>query len=854
MSEIFVGDVAVGVVPDARGWDEKVRQQLVPSASNIGREVGRAIASAVVRELGTPLDQWARSEDAKAPERGRRIGRDTKTGFDKGLSEGKDSELPVKADTSAAKRDVDKLRAEERARGVDVPIRADTGGFGSRLVASIRSAFVGGSGGGLHGILGSLRSDLDGGNGTGGIAGAASSAVESLGGMAGAGTTIINPITIAAAALVAIMSGPLIAALLPIGIGFAGLAAVAVPALTGIIKAVGKGGDAIKKLPADEQPVARMLQSLQKEWGKLSKAVQPEVMKVFAAALKVIKDLMPALQPLIEAAAKALAKFFSNIADWLESPSGKKFLKWLETDGPKDIARLGNIMWSVAMFIGRAFDFLLNAGNTWWKNFHYVIGLFRAAALNLRNWLWNDFVLKLVGFFTKTIPNAYDVLVTDTRHAWQNIRNAIGNSWDWIDRNVVQPIERVFTKSIPNAFSTAVSAIKRIWGGIENVFETPVRFLVNTVYDNGIRRLWNDVMGAVGLSKFDMPLLRLSSGGRLGGYGGGDVVPALLEPGETVVSKEHSKMLAPAFRAAGVPGYASGGIIGGALDVGKIVLALVTGNATAAENAFFDLVGIHTPASGELASAMLSLPRRLVEHAVKAAIGVLGKIGGGGPGSYGIGGGVYRYAQMMKNIMLVLHQPIQDFIIGLRQMTTESGGNPLAVNKTDSNWLAGHPSVGLMQVIRGTFDSYAGPFRNVGPFLYGVSVDPMANIYSGMNYAVHNYGSAPGGWENVLGHGRGYDDGGWLMPGTFGWNTSSEPEPVLTGPQWDTIASLAHIGLSKPLTYEELTGAMNSADRGTHYHAYFDGLTKQSIDAHVQTAFRSMSIHEGHANRPGRRH
>jgi hypothetical protein len=38
MAEIFVGEVAVGVVPDARGWETKLRSQLVPSSNNIGRE------------------------------------------------------------------------------------------------------------------------------------------------------------------------------------------------------------------------------------------------------------------------------------------------------------------------------------------------------------------------------------------------------------------------------------------------------------------------------------------------------------------------------------------------------------------------------------------------------------------------------------------------------------------------------------------------------------------------------------------------------------------------------------------------------------------------------------------------
>lgn len=55
----------------------------------------------------------------------------------------------------------------------------------------------------------------------------------------------------------------------------------------------------------------------------------------------------------------------------------------------------------------------------------------------------------------------------------------------------------------------------------------------------------------------------MSKGGKLGGYGGGDQHPALLESGETVVDKDTSRALAPIFKAAGVPGYAKGGKVTG---------------------------------------------------------------------------------------------------------------------------------------------------------------------------------------------------------------------------------------------------------------------------------------------------
>ena len=94
---------------------------------------------------------------------------------------------------------------------------------------------------------------------------------------------------------------------------------------------------------------------------------------------------------------------------------------------------------------------------------------------------------------------------------------------------------------------------------------------------------------------------------------------------------------------------------------------------------------------------------------------------------------------------------------------------------------AGHPSVGLMQLIEGTFRSYAGKYSSKGPFMYGVSVDPLANIYASMRYALARYGSLsaaynrPGGYARggILGGGirissnlaRGYATGGIIRVG-----------------------------------------------------------------------------------------
>lgn len=147
---------------------------------------------------------------------------------------------------------------------------------------------------------------------------------------------------------------------------------------------------------------------------------------------------------------------------------------------------------------------------------------------------------------------------------------------------------------------------------------------------------------------------------------------------------------------------------------------------------------------------------------------------GGGDG----GTGVQRWRGVVQQALGQVHQSLSLATVTLRRMNQESGGNPNAVNRSDSNWKAGHPSVGLMQVIEGTFRAFAGKYRNTGPFTYGVSTSPIANVYASMKYALSRYGSLskaynrPGGYAlgglvrfNRGGAGGGYASGGIIKVG-----------------------------------------------------------------------------------------
>lgn len=156
----------------------------------------------------------------------------------------------------------------------------------------------------------------------------------------------------------------------------------------------------------------------------------------------------------------------------------------------------------------------------------------------------------------------------------------------------------------------------------------------------------------------------------------------------------------------------------------------------------------------------------------------------GGAVNYAAGAGVAQWTPQILQALGLLGQSSAWLGTVQRRMQQESGGNPNIVNKWDSNWAKGTPSVGLMQVIGPTFRSNAGQFVGTGPFSYGVSVDPLANTFAGLNYAIHRYGSL-----SALNRPGGYDDGGFMLDQP-GINTTGKPEMVLPPNLTDTLLGL----------------------------------------------------------------
>lgn len=301
---------------------------------------------------------------------------------------------------------------------------------------------------------------------------------------------------------------------------------------------------------------------------------------------------------------------------------------------------------------------------------------------------------------------------------------------------------------IPRDFKYKVTAVAG--ADLQEITQTTV---------NGVK-IFQSSLGLGGIASAG----RLASGGPVAGVGGpredANLIWAsrgeYMQPADVVdhygvgvMEAMRSKRL-KVMDGADFPGYAAGGLIDAIAAYTNLSTAYVTDVNT------LGVMGMKRPAQ---------LPKYVAP--------VMPSAPGGGIAGYTPGSGVAQWTSLVLRALAELSQPASLLPNVLRRMNQESGGNPRAINLWDSNAKKGTPSIGLMQTIQPTFNRWAGPYGARGIY------DPLANIYAGLNYAIHRYPSL----RYAMDKPGGYKNGGWLMPGQMGVNETSVPEAVLTQEQ-----------------------------------------------------------------------
>lgn len=185
------------------------------------------------------------------------------------------------------------------------------------------------------------------------------------------------------------------------------------------------------------------------------------------------------------------------------------------------------------------------------------------------SWVWDNVILPVFRAIQNTISTVGSVIGWLYTNVVKPQFDAIGQAIQWVWDNVIKPVfdflSNAISKDIPNAFEQGKKFIDDIWKGIQNVVKAPIRFVIQTVLNDGLIGAFNNVAGFLGTKK--LGLIDLPPGFADGGYtgDGGKYEPkGVVHGGEFVFTKEQTARAGVGnlyALARSLAGYAMGGFV-----------------------------------------------------------------------------------------------------------------------------------------------------------------------------------------------------------------------------------------------------------------------------------------------------
>ncbi|MTE24824.1 tape measure protein [Microbacterium sp. ZXX196] len=484
-------------------------------------------------------------------------------------------------------------------------------------------------------------------------------------------------------------------------------------------------------------------------------------------------------------------------------------------------AAVGEWLWKNVL--APAFD-AIGAAMTWvWENVirpvvDFIVAYFRAWGA-IVTWLWQtviqpvfNFIGEIFQWVWRTVIEPVIGWISDklellglgfrilyerfVKPAWDNIARVLRAGWNVIDDHVFAPL-RNGIDLVGQAFEKIPEVVKMAWDGIKEAAAKPVNFVLGTVWNDGLRSFWNDVVDELGLDDMKLPkadLVKFATGGVLPGYTPGRDVHEFYSPtggrlalsgGEAIMRPEFTRMVGGK---AGVDrlnmmarrgeAFADGGVWGG---VGSF-LGDVWDNVANAASVAWDFIsdpagaikqhivdGILSPLLGDggniFQRGIGALPGMLVTNLASMFEGAAPKANG----TKGMGW------QAMWDI-------VQNAIPGVVKTSDYRAGS-----RTVNGGMSYHASgraIDLIPASMDTFNRVAALFPNASELIYtpagskqllnGQPFSGWSDAVKRQHYNHVHLAMASGGVVPKL-----YDQGGWLPHGGVAVNQSGRPEAVL---------------------------------------------------------------------------
>lgn len=425
---------------------------------------------------------------------------------------------------------------------------------------------------------------------------------------------------------------------------------------------------------------------------------------------------------------------------------------------------------------------------------------------------------------------------------FKNIGNAISVAWKYLIKPTFSRMAST-VRGLVAAFRFAKDGISKVWSALKAAIAKPVNFVINTVWNDGLREVINAIPGVKDMGRAsDIP--GYADGGWTGR--GGKYKPAgIVHADEFVVSKaarrnfekKHPGALDYLNNYGELPGYASGGLVwpttgrivstyaghdgvdinGPGEDYGNPIFAFRDGTISYVGSgrgygapAIFQRTSVGEVVYGHASSAAVK-----AGQSVKAGQ-VIGRIGSTGNSTgphlhFGFPGGSYGSA-----------------LAALQGATTKHGGGaePLIGGRSKSSWLS------TIKDLPGKIKDAWAASKRIGssPWAKEIGKAIPAMFRSTVNYAdakIPNKLLPDNPIKGALKSLGIFDNGGVLEPGQLAFNASKKPEAVYNHKQFRQFAE-AQAGSG---SNRRVAMTITNWKDGT---GYFEEIAEQAVDGNAR--------------------
>src|SRR5690606_28538787 len=114
---------------------------------------------------------------------------------------------------------------------------------------------------------------------------------------------------------------------------------------------------------------------------------------------------------------------------------------------------------------------------------------------------WHGVIRPAIDAFGRAVRFLYERFIRPAvdriRNVWRGLSEIFRNVW----RNNIKPVLDAFgrfvTRTLPDMISRGVDALGRAWRSISYMFRSPIIWVINTVWNDGLRRGFDGIARAV---------------------------------------------------------------------------------------------------------------------------------------------------------------------------------------------------------------------------------------------------------------------------------------------------------------------------------------------------------------------